>query len=217
MAEYTSLEVPMWINKLNLNFKDALIPLGLSCISFFYHIKVNEPLLRATTKFWIPTWHVFQFNGVELCHTPEEFCAIMGKYDLGAIVLPTIKEHLSDLTYQLLGVHLAIANRWCKSNKLNVSMVFKYFSKKDVPLAGVKRSHHLNAFFLCILARFVLVHETPRVDPWILHVVRNLGSGSLIAIILAKTLNDLDAIHKEEATLFAGCPFLLQVWSLIFV
>ena len=145
---------------------------------------MNEPLLRATTKFWIPTWHVFQFNGVELCHTLEEFCAIMGKYDLGAlchtleefcaimgkydlgaIILPTIEEHLSDLTYQLLGVHLAIANRWCKSNKLNVSMVFKYFSKKDVPLAGVKRSHHLNAFFLCILARFVLVHETPRVDP----------------------------------------------------
>ena len=46
MAEFTSLEVSMWINKLNLNFKDALIPLDLSCISFFHQIKVDEPLLR---------------------------------------------------------------------------------------------------------------------------------------------------------------------------
>ena len=36
IAEFTSLEISMWINKLNLNFKDALIPLGLSCISFFH-------------------------------------------------------------------------------------------------------------------------------------------------------------------------------------
>ena len=50
MAECTSLEVSMWINKLNLNFKDALIPLDLSCISFFHQIKVDEPLLRAATE-----------------------------------------------------------------------------------------------------------------------------------------------------------------------
>ena len=50
MAEFTSLEVLMWINKLNLNFKDALIPFDLSCISFFHQIKVDEPLLRAATE-----------------------------------------------------------------------------------------------------------------------------------------------------------------------
>jgi len=55
MAEFTPLEVSAWINKFNLNFKDAFIPLGLSCISFFHQIKVNEPFLWAITKFWIPT------------------------------------------------------------------------------------------------------------------------------------------------------------------
>ena len=54
IAELTSLGVSMWINKLNLNFKDALIPLGLSYISFFHQIKVDEPLLRAAIEFWIP-------------------------------------------------------------------------------------------------------------------------------------------------------------------
>ena len=77
--------------------------------------------------------------------------------------------------------------RWCKSNKLNFSMVFNYFFKKDVPLARMKRSHHLNTFCVCILIRFFLVHETPRVDPGILHMIKNLGNGSPIAIILAET------------------------------
>ena len=32
-----------------------------------------------------------------------------------------------------------------------------------------------------------------------------------MSIILAKTLNGLDAVHREEATFFAGSPLLLQV------
>ena len=137
--------------------------------------------------------------------------AIIGEHDFGAIILPTLKEDLSDLGHQHFGVPLAMAKRWCKSNKLNIFMVFKYFSNKDVPLAGVKRSHHLNTFCLCILARFFLVYETPCVDPGILHVVKQLGSRSLLDIILAKTLNGLDAIHREEATFFVGSPLHLQV------
>ena len=93
---------------------------------------------------------------MESCPTLEEFGAIMGGYDYGVIILHTLEEDLSNLTHQILGVHLSMAKRWCKSNKLNISMVFKYFSKKDVPLTGVGHSHHLNAFRLCILARIFL-------------------------------------------------------------
>ena len=53
------------------------------------------------------------------------------------------------------------------------------------------------------------MHETPRVNLGILHVVKNLGSGTPIAIILAKTLNGLDAFHKKDASFFARSPFLL--------
>ena len=79
----------------------------------------------------------------------------------------------------------------------------------DVPLAKAKCSRHLNIFCLCILARFFLMHETPRLDPGILHVVQNIGSGSPIAIFLAETLKGLDAVRREEATLFVGSPFRL--------
>ena len=146
---------------------------------------------------------------MELCPTHEEFGAIMGEHNFSAIILPTLEEYLSNLANQLLGVPLTVAKRWCKSNKLNAFMVFKYFSRMDVPLAGAKRSHHLNAFFFCILARLFLVLKTPCVDPRILHMVKNLGSGNPIAIILAKTLNGLDAIYREEATFFRGNLLLL--------
>ena len=84
---------------------------------------------------------------MELCPTLEEFGAIMGEPDLGSIILPTLEEDLSDLAFQLLGVPLSMAKRWCPLNKLNVHMVFKYFSQQDVPLAGVKSYQYLNAFF----------------------------------------------------------------------
>ena len=103
----------------------------------------------------------------------------MGECDFGAIILPTLEDDLSELAHQLLGVPLLIAKRWCKSKKLNISMVFKYFSKKKVPFTGTEHSHHFNAFCLCILARFFLVHETPRIEPGVLHVLKNLGSGSV--------------------------------------
>ena len=78
-------------------------------------------------------------------------------------------------------------------------------------MTGIGRSHHLNAFYLCILVRFFFVHETPRMDPKILHVVKNLGNENPVAIILAETLNGLDVVHREEATFFAGSLLLLQV------
>ena len=36
MAKFTPLKVSLWINKLNLNFKDAIIPLGLSGTSYIH-------------------------------------------------------------------------------------------------------------------------------------------------------------------------------------
>ena len=55
------------------------------------------------------------------------------------------------------------------------------------------------------------MHETPCVDQRMLLVVINLERGSLIGMILVKTLNGLDAVHREVATFFAGSPFLLLV------
>ena len=99
MAKFTPLEVSAWIRKLSPNFKDALTRLGLSCALFYHQIRVNEPLLCATPEFWISTRHVFQFNGMELWPTLEEFGAIMGVPDVGAIILPTLEKDLFNLAH----------------------------------------------------------------------------------------------------------------------
>ena len=78
-------------------------------------------------------------------------------------------------------------------------------------MAGVHRSHYLNSFCLCLLARYFLVHETPRVNQQMILVVNNLEKGSLVGIILAETLNVLDAIRRGEANFFAGSTLLLRV------
>ena len=104
-----------------------------------------------------------------------------------------------------------MAKRWCKPNKLNVQMIFKYFSQGNVPLARVECSYYLNAYCLCILKRYFLVHEKPCLDLRILSVVNNLGRGSPIMLALAKTINGLDAVHREEAKFFLESPLLLQV------
>ena len=45
---------------------------------------------------------------MELCPTLEEFGAIIGEYDFSAFILATLEDNLSDLAYQLLGIHLSI-------------------------------------------------------------------------------------------------------------
>ena len=109
MVEFTPLEVSAWIKKLVPSFKDALIPFGLFCIFSYHQIKVDEPLLYAATKFWIPIWYVFQFNGVEIYPTLEEFSAIMGEPDISTLIFPTTNGDFFDMAHQLLGIPLAMA------------------------------------------------------------------------------------------------------------
>ena len=51
------------------------------------------------------------------------------------------------------------------------------------------------------------MHKTPCMDLGIVLVVNNLGRGSLIIIILAKTLNGLDAVHNKKQHSLWRVPF----------
>ena len=59
-------------------------------VSFHAQIRMDEPLLHAAANYWVPTQHVFHFNGVELCPTFEEFGAIMGEPEIDDFVFPTM-------------------------------------------------------------------------------------------------------------------------------
>ena len=115
---------------------------------------MDEPLLHAVANFWIPTQHVFHFNGVEICPTLEEFSTIMGEPEVSTLVFPTIGMDLLASVQALLGVSLDMARRWCIFVKLNVCSIFAYFSRLTIPVIGRPCSYYLNAFCLCILARY---------------------------------------------------------------
>jgi len=104
------------------------------------------------------------FNGVEICPTIEEFNAIMGEPEVNTLILPTIGGDLIALVQALLGVSLDTAQHWYMFNKLNIHLVFAYFSRLTVPVAGRSCTYSLNAFCVCLPMRYFLVHEIVCVD-----------------------------------------------------
>lgn len=150
MIEFSSMQVSLWVNKRNPSFKEALNPHGLSCASHIHQIKVDEPLLRVAYEFWIPSCHVFQFNGIELCPTTKEFGAIMSESDFGSIILSTLEEDLSELAHQVLEVNLSIAKKSCKPRMFKIFVVFNYFLKKALPLMGTGLTFNFVAGFFLV-------------------------------------------------------------------
>ena len=110
-----------------------------------------------------------------------------------------------------MGVPPEKAKQWCVFGKLNVRLIFAYFSRLAVPTTDILHSRFLNAFCLCMLARYFLVHETYYVDHKMCLVVADLRNRNLAGMILTEMLNGLDAFHRKEANFFAGSPLLLQV------
>ena len=90
---------------------------------------MDEPLLHVAANYWIPTQHVFHFNGVKICPTLKEFGAIMGEPSMNDRVFPTMGGDLPTLIQAFLGVPLKKAKQWCVFGKLNVYLIFAYFSR----------------------------------------------------------------------------------------
>ena len=141
MVKNSTLDVLAWIRRLSPDFKDSITPYGLSCVFPYNQIRVDEPLLPAIANYWVPTWHIFHFNGIELCPT------IMG-------------EDLPFLLQVALDVPSATANRWCVFSKLNLRLVFEYFSSSGFLMGERPHSYFLHAFYLCALARYFLVQNS---------------------------------------------------------
>ena len=133
----------------------------------------------------------------------------MGEPEVGNLIFPTMGGDLPTLLQPLLGVPFDKSNQWCVFGKLDLRLIFAYFSRLTIPMIDRPHSHYLNAFCLSIIARYFLVHKTHCVDHKMCLVIADLRSGNLVGMILAKTLNGWDAFHRKEANFFAGSPLLL--------
>ena len=146
MAKSFPLDISTWIRKLGLDFKDSVSPYGFSCIFPYHQIRVDEPLLRAAASYWVPSWHVFHFNEIELCPTIEKFAVMMGELEIDDLIFSTMGGDLPSLLWVVLGVPKTTATRWCVFGKLNLRLVFDYFSGSGLPEGERPRLYNLRTF-----------------------------------------------------------------------
>ena len=135
----------------------------------------------------------------------------MGEPLMNDLVFPTMGGDLPTLIQALLGVPFEKAKKWCVFCKLNVRLIFAYFSWIAVPMTEIPHLWFLKAFCLCMLARNFLVYETYCVDHRMCLVVVDFRNRNLAGMISAETLNGLDAFKRNEANFFAGSSLLIQV------
>jgi len=135
----------------------------------------------------------------------------MGELEIDDLIFPTIGGGLPSLLRVVLGVPTATTNRWCILGKLNLRLVFDYFSGSALPEGKRSQSYFLCAFCLCAFARYFLVQKSYCMDLRICMVAYELRRGNPVGLILAKTLNGLDAFHRKKTSFFTGSPLFLQV------
>ena len=135
----------------------------------------------------------------------------MDELEIDNLIFPTMGGNLPSLLQVLLGVLLAMTNRWCIFGKLNLSLVVAHFSGSALPVGEWSRSYFLRVFCLCDLGRYFVVQRSYCVDLRMWMVVYELKRGNLAGLIFAETFNGLNAFHRKEASFFVGSPLLLQV------
>ena len=133
----------------------------------------------------------------------------MGEPKIDDLIFLTEGGDLPSLLQVVLGVPETTTNRWCVFGKLNLRLVFDYFSGSGLLEGERPQSYYLRAFCLCALARYFLVQQSYFVDLRMCMVAYELKKGNSVALIWVETLNGLDAFQRREASFFVGSPFLL--------
>ena len=77
MEAFLVQNLTTWIASLDGSEKLNFWGFGLNALFTLGRTPLHLPFLHAATRFWNPVTHVFIFSGQEMCHTFEEFQALM--------------------------------------------------------------------------------------------------------------------------------------------
>ncbi|KAI8535334.1 hypothetical protein RHMOL_Rhmol10G0166200 [Rhododendron molle] len=135
---------------------------------------------EAAVSFWDPEVHVFCFGDQELCLTVEEFCAFLGGFGSGEVIIPPMRESIYKVLAAALGLSGVTARYLVSNGHLDVMRLIEMFSTGHASSALVS----------------VAVQIEARKD--------------VIPMVLAETLMGLDKICSGETETFRGSPLLLQ-------
>jgi len=173
---------------------------------------INWAFLRGMVDFWDPEDHVFRIGLDELCPTIEEFSALM-RQDM-ALPLASLRDGRSPraILAELLEIEESDCRAMIVEGKLHLGRLVNFFTwLGDDPTYFHGRTA---ACIICAFSQMVLVTgDAVSVDPLIIRVVLEARRGRLVTpILLAETLNGLDAMAQGQIEFFRGSPYLLYMW-----
>ena len=162
--------------------------------------------------FWDPEDHVFRIGLDELCPTIEEFSVLMWQ-DV-SWPLASLRDGRSPrvMLAELLEVREADCRMMIVEGKLHLDRMVDFFIHHgDDPAFYRGRTA---TCLVCAFPQMLLVTgDAVLVDPLIIRVVAEARRGHLVTpILLAETLNRLDALTQCQIEFFRGSPYLLYMW-----
>ena len=170
-------------------------------------------LLRASFNFWDPEDHVFRFHLDEICPTIEEFSAILDIDQHLPFAVPVLKRSYHETLCEVLGLPLPIVMKMLESRGLNLRLLLEEAQTK-VPSSVLESHQKLSALAMAFIGDFLLSSpHSEFADVRISTLIPQLLQGkSIVPIILAETLNGLDAVVRGETSILLGSPHVLQLW-----
>ncbi|GMY09301.1 hypothetical protein FCV25MIE_34128 [Fagus crenata] len=167
-------------------------------------------LLRASFNFWDPEDHVFRFHLDEICPTIEEFSAILDIDQHLPFAVPVLKRSYHETLCEVLGLPLPIVMKMLESRGLNLRLLLEEAQTK-VPNSVLESHQKLSALAMAFIGEFLL--SSPHfefADVRISTFIPQLLQGkSIVPIVLAKTLNGLDAVVRGETSILLRSPLVL--------
>ena len=173
---------------------------------------INWAFLRGMVDFWDPEEHVFRIGLDELCPTIEEFTVLM-RQDM-SWPLASLRDGRSPrvMSAELLEIPETDCRAMIVEGKLHLGRLVSFFTwQRNDPVFFHGRTA------ACIIYAFsqmlLVTGDVVLVDPLIIRVVSEARRGHLVTpILLAETLNGLDALTQCKIEFFRGSPYLLYMW-----
>jgi len=161
---------------------------------------------------------VFRFGIQELCPTVEEFQAYLGSRGSTEPVVPPLRESLSKILKDKLGVNEGTAKYLLRGNALDILRLFADFRPCGDLTDFTIQNRRMFALCMCLLASYLLVPLDGNASPSIASVALQIEQRrDVVPMVLAETLMGLDAICSGRTNVFGGSPLLLQVWVMVIV
>ncbi|MBY3556027.1 hypothetical protein HGI15_22055, partial [Modestobacter lapidis] len=200
-----------FLGLMNAGDKKLFAKFGLNLLFSLRHLKMNDSFLRAATYFWDDKVHVFRFQFDELCPIFEDFCALFGVKPIGPFVYPTVRRCYLDTLVNLLEVPKSSIMSFIHGGFINLESLACAFLHYDARVSLTKPRQH--ALAICLLGRYLLASGSLLVPIQLCELLLPLSeSKNIVPMVLAETLNGLDAARRGSAFTLRGSPLLLQMW-----